>query len=169
MTDELEWAERLRRTLNRRDVLEVLREISLTNEDIAIATDADTRTVRRWLDGQEPRRGYDGAIDRLRAAVLYLLQRRAMPPEEIALWLRSRSLELGTHPELGFRQPLDALAEGKLADVISAADAFIRPPEGGFSKAVEAELRDHASKPPGKFRAKATRREPALSGPARRR
>ena len=169
MTDELELTERLRRTLNRKDVLEVLRALGISNEDIATATDADTRTVRRWLEGQEPRRGYDGAIDRLRAAVLYLLQRRALPPDEIALWLRSRSLELGPHPELGFRRPLDALAEGKLADVIRAADAVIRPSEGGFPKEAESKLRDSASKPLGKLRAKATRRDAALAGGASRR
>jgi hypothetical protein len=165
MHDELEWAERLRRTLNRRDVLVVLREIGLSTEDIAIATDADARTVRRWLDSQEPRRGYDEAIDRLRTAVLYLLQRRAMPVNEIALWLRSRSFELGPDPTLGFRRPLDALAEGGLADVIAAADAFIRPMESGFSKAeVDADLRNNASQPPTKI----TRRQATASGSPRR-
>ena len=123
------WIERLRRTLNRQSVLIVLRELGLTGDDIATATDADGRTVRRWLDGQEPAKQHDEAVDRLRTAVLYLLQRRAMPVEDISLWLRSRSLELGPDPVLGVRRPLDALREGKLADVIGAADAFIRPAE----------------------------------------
>ena len=165
MNDELEWAECLRRTLNRRDVLKVLRDIGLSTEDIAIATDADARTVRRWMDAQEPRRGYDEAIDRLRTAVLYLLQRRAMPTNEISLWLRSRSFELGTDPVLGVRRPLDALAEGGLADVLASADAFIRPAEGSLSKAeVDADLRTNAAQPATKV----DRRQKVLSGAARR-
>lgn len=121
------WAERLRRTLNRQSVLIVLRELGLTGDDIATATNADGRTVRRWLDGQEPAKQHDEAVDRLRTAVLYLLQRRAMPVEEIPLWLRSRSFELGPDPVLGVRRPVDALRDGNLAGVLAAADAFILP------------------------------------------
>lgn len=121
------WAERLRRTLNRQSVLIVLRELGLTGDDIATATNADGRTVRRWLEGQEPAKQHDEAVDRLRTAALYLLQRRAMPVEEIPLWLRSRSFELGPDPVLGVRRPVDALRDGNLAGVLAAADAFILP------------------------------------------
>ena len=124
------WVERLRRTLNRQSVLIVLRELGLTGDDIATATAADARTVRRWLEGQEPAKQHDEAVDRLRTAVLYLLQRRAMPVEEIPLWLRSRSFELGPDPVLGVRRPLDALRDGHLADVLAAADAFLLPDSG---------------------------------------
>ncbi len=151
MQDPKIWAERLRRTLNRQSVLIVLRELGLTGDDIATATNADGRTVRRWLDGQEPAKQHDEAVDRLRTAVLYLLQRRVLPVEDIALWLRSRSFELGPDPVLGVRRPLDALREGNLKDVLAAADAFILPAsepiEALQPERYAAQLRESAAEP----------------------
>jgi hypothetical protein len=67
------------------------------------------------------------SLNRLRLVVLYVLQRRVMPPSEIGAWLKARSLELGPDPREGARRPLDAIREDDLPAVLTAVNAVIRP------------------------------------------
>ena len=111
--DSAELAERLRRALEPQQVISALRNLGISTEDFELVTGADQRTVRRWADGSEPRSQAADAIDRLRVAVLYLLQRNAMAPQEIPHWLRRRNLELDLDADLGVRRPLDAIRDDR--------------------------------------------------------
>jgi hypothetical protein len=129
--DSVELAERLRRALEPRQVILVLRDLGITNEDLQEVTQTDPRTVRRWQEDDEKASGLRAqardAVDRLRVLVLYMLQQDAMPPGDIAHWLRSRNLELDMDANLGVRRPLDAIRDDQLPDVFRAINAFLRP------------------------------------------
>jgi hypothetical protein len=72
--------------------------------DIALLTQKETRTVRRWLAGVEPKGDSAERIDELRAIVSVLGE--LLDSDGIAAWLRNRN------PALEFKRPLDILAEG---------------------------------------------------------
>lgn len=111
----------LRAAFESGEILAALRAVGLDAKDLSTGIGADERTVRRWLDGQEPNRSHFEALANLRAVVIYLLQRRALTLAQLPRWLRMPNVELD------FSTPLVALAEGHRGEVISAAEAFIAP------------------------------------------
>lgn len=78
-------------------------EIGLTERDIARATGANERSVRRWLTGAPMQARSEERIDNLRAVVLELSE--AMPPDAIVNWLRARNRAIG------LERPIDVLGE----------------------------------------------------------
>lgn len=97
----------------RERILELRDSARLSERDIALATGADVRTIRRWRrDARNGRRSehgrwsrYDDALDEL-LAVVHILQKESLPPEAIRAWLRvpnegldhARPLELLDNP-----------------------------------------------------------------------
>jgi hypothetical protein len=125
----------LRAALYPNEIIAALREFGLDATDLAMGTGADVRTVRRWLedDQSSPNRTYEQSLGNLRVVVLYILQRRGLPPDRIAQWLRMPNVELD------FEAPLAALAEGRRGEVVVAADAAIAPsPRGELPKPARA-------------------------------
>lgn len=99
-------------------------QIGVGERDIARLTDKETRTVRRWLAGALPKGESAERIDELRAIVTVLGQ--LLDPEGIVAWLRNRN------ERLGFRRPLDVLAQGGdgFDEVLGAARDLV---EGMFT------------------------------------
>jgi hypothetical protein len=118
---EDELLTRLRTALEPYEILGTLRAMGLDPKDLAMGVGADERTVRRWLDGQEPNRSHEDGLANVRVVVLYLLQRRALTLRQLPRWLRMPNIELD------FAAPLEMIARGRRADVIAAADEFIAP------------------------------------------
>lgn len=114
--------EKIRVALRPGEIIAALRDLGLDAKDLAKGTGADERSVRRWLEGQAPNRSYEAALGNLRVVVVYILQRRALLPDRVAQWLRMPSVELQ------FAPPLSAIADGRVGEVVAAADAFIAPP-----------------------------------------
>lgn len=96
------------------------REIGLTEADVAAATGADERSVRRWLGQTRPIR-HERQIDDLRAIVQVLAE--TLTTDGIRQWLRARNRLLKGE------RPLDVLARGEYSRVQDAAEAFV---EGYF-------------------------------------
>ncbi|HEV7483971.1 MAG TPA: hypothetical protein VGO13_12820 [Solirubrobacterales bacterium] len=93
------------------------RVLSLTAGEIALATGADQRTVRRWWhDSSSPKR-YRRQLDDLRAVAEILSV--TMGGEAIGSWLRARNRYLG------YERPLDALGREEFEKVREAAFAFV--------------------------------------------
>jgi hypothetical protein len=94
-------------------------DVGLTETDLADATGASTRTVRRWTNsGEDLQRdpNYAQQIDDLHAVVVEL--RDSLTAKGIRQWLRSRNRYLK-----GAR-PIDLLREGRFDAVYEAAIAF---------------------------------------------
>jgi Protein of unknown function (DUF2384) len=91
-------------------------EIGLLERDIARATGANERSVRRWLGGAPMQARSEERIDDLRAVVLELAE--AMPPNVIVNWLRARNRVLG------LERPLDVLGQGEFERVRNAIEAL---------------------------------------------
>lgn len=113
----------LRTALEPNDILQALQAVGLDSKDLAEGVGADERTVRRWLDGSAPNRSNEKAIGQLRVLTIHILQRRGMPVESIARWLRLPDAQLG------FVTPLAAIAEDRLGDVVVAVDLYMAPRE----------------------------------------
>jgi hypothetical protein len=110
-------------------MIDVLGTIGVDREQVSLATGADDRTIRRWLQEEsKPRPPAWDALDRLRIVVLYMLKREAMPARHIGDWLKSRNLELGMDPTVGVRRPVDAIRDDDLPAVFAAINALIRAP-----------------------------------------
>jgi transcriptional regulator with XRE-family HTH domain len=94
------------------------RVLALTAGEIATATGADQRTVRRWWrnNGSSPTQ-YRRQLDDLRAIAAILS--RSLKKEAIASWLRSRNRYLR------YERPLDALGRGEFDEVREAAYAYV--------------------------------------------
>lgn len=91
--------------------------LALTADEIATATGADQRTVRRWWrDGSSSTR-YGRQLDDLRAIAEILAA--TMRKEAIGYWLRSRNRYLN------YERPLEALGRGEFDQVREAAFAFV--------------------------------------------
>jgi transcriptional regulator with XRE-family HTH domain len=91
--------------------------LALTADEIATATGADQRTVRRWWNnGSSPTR-YRRQLDDLRAIAEILSQ--TMRAQGIGSWLRTRNRYLG------YERPLDALGRGEFEKVREAAFAYV--------------------------------------------
>jgi transcriptional regulator with XRE-family HTH domain len=93
-------------------------DLGLTESDLASATGASTRTVRRWLadDVDQPQARYAQRIDDLRAVIEVLED--SLTPKGIRQWLHARNRLLA-----GAR-PIDSLSKGNFDAVHKAADAF---------------------------------------------
>lgn len=91
--------------------------LALTAEEIATATGADQRSVRRWWNnGASPTR-YRRQLDDLRAIAEILSQ--TMREEAIGSWLRARNRYLG------YERPLESLGRGEFDKVREAAFAYV--------------------------------------------
>jgi transcriptional regulator with XRE-family HTH domain len=91
--------------------------LALTADEIATATGADQRTVRRWWhDGSSPTR-YRRQLDDLRAIAEILSQ--TMHKEAIGSWLRTRNRYLR------YERPLESLGRGEFDKVREAAFAYV--------------------------------------------
>jgi transcriptional regulator with XRE-family HTH domain len=101
------------------NVLRTLREqVGLTDQEIATATGANERSVRRWYAGIKPNTDKAKRIDDLRlvASELGIM----LDPPSIAAWLRNRN------PVLGRQRPLDLLAERNgFNRVVAAVDSLL--------------------------------------------
>jgi hypothetical protein len=103
-----------------RDIVRYLRlDLELTEADLATATGATTRTVRRWLaeDVEDPQARYADRLDDLRMVIEHL-DGFGLPQEGIRNWLRWRNVCLG-----GSR-PLEDIGKGEFDQVQRAAQAF---------------------------------------------
>ena len=114
----------LREALRPNDILTALQAIGLDSRDLAEGIGADERTVRRWLGGQDPTRNHEQTIGMLRVLAIHILQRRGLPVDLVARWLRLPD------SELRFQTPLAAVAENRLDDVIVAFDEYVAPRPG---------------------------------------
>jgi predicted Abi (CAAX) family protease len=92
--------------------------MGLTEADLAAATGATTRTVRRWLaeDVEEPQARYAERLDDLRAIVEQLED--SLTPKGIRQWLNARNRYLS-----GSR-PIENIRRGEFAEAQRAAKAF---------------------------------------------
>ena len=94
-------------------------EVGLTEADLADATGASTRTVRRWSNANDDAQrepNYAQQIDDLHAVVIEL--RESLTGRGIRQWLRSRNRYLKGE------RPIDLLRKGQFQDVYDAAIAF---------------------------------------------
>jgi hypothetical protein len=114
----------LREALRPSDILTALQAIGLDSKDLAEGIGADERTVRRWLHRQDPTRNHQQTIGALRVLAIHILQRRGLPVDLVARWLRLPD------SELRFQTPLAAIAKGQLNDVIVAFDEYVAPRPG---------------------------------------
>jgi hypothetical protein len=93
------------------------RNTGLTEADLADATGASTRTVRRWTALEtDPQNRFVTQIDDLLAIVKMLED--SLTPKGTRQWLRSRN------GYLSGARPIDHLREGRFAEVREAAVAF---------------------------------------------
>lgn len=90
----------------------------LTVRELAYATGAEERSVRRWTSPDVAvQQRYEQRIDDLRALAVLLVH--SLPGEQTGRWLRARNRLLK-----GAR-PLDLLADGRFEAVYDAAAAFV--------------------------------------------
>ena len=89
----------------------------LADEDLARATGANIRTVRRWREGRlgERRTKYDARLETLESVLRVL---RGEDPSFVTAWLRSPD-----NPALNGGNALDMICEGKFASVVLGAQA----------------------------------------------
>lgn len=94
-------------------------ELHLTDEELARATGAGVRTIRRLLSEEDrPKRTrLEERIDDLRTIAQIL--REAYSAEATRSWLMARNRLLG------FDRPIDRLGHGDFAVVREAAEAFV--------------------------------------------
>ncbi len=91
--------------------------LGLTADEIATATGADQRTVRRWWHDQSSPTHYRRQLDDLRVVAEILSH--TMHEQAIGSWLRSRNRYLG------YERPLEALGRGEFGEVREAAFAYV--------------------------------------------
>ena len=97
----------------------IKRELDLTDQELARATGAGLRTIRRLLseDERPKRTRLEERIDDLRTIVEII--RQAYSTEATRSWLVARNRILG------FDRPIDRLAGGEFTVVREAAEAFV--------------------------------------------
>ncbi len=105
--------------LSVRDIVIFLRD-NLGTPVVALIAGVDRKTVGRWQQRDEPAGVRPESERRLRAAyqVFQLLQTVDAPPT-VRAWF------IGMNPQLEDESPAEALAAGKLREVMSAARAFV--------------------------------------------
>jgi transcriptional regulator with XRE-family HTH domain len=94
------------------------REMGLTEGDLATATGATDRTVRRWLAGTTPQHRHDEHLDDLKAIVEELSD--SLTAKGVRQWLHGRNRLLDGD------RPIDRLHKGDFEAVYKAAQAFGR-------------------------------------------
>jgi DNA-binding transcriptional regulator YiaG len=102
------------------DIAFLLGEVGLSDDMIATATGANTRTVARWKESEAnpPKiKAQRERLDQLKVVVNHLLADGTLPPPAIAQWLDLRNETLQRV------RPVDAIREGRWLDVIEAANA----------------------------------------------
>jgi hypothetical protein len=93
-------------------------DLGFTDGDLARATGAGVRTIRRLTSPNAPRRSrHAERIDDLRTIVEVV--REAYSAEATRSWL------LGRNRLLAFDRPIDRIAAGDFAEVLGAAQAFV--------------------------------------------
>lgn len=107
----------LDRAVEVRDVVTALAGFSLTQNDLARATGASERSVRNWKRTSAIRPEYEERLREIREVALILQD--SLTPRGVGQWLRARNRLL-----VG-RRPIDLLAEGDVAAVSKAAQAFV--------------------------------------------
>ena len=97
----------------------IKRDVELSDEELARATDAGVRTIRRLLsEAERPKRTrLEERIDDLRAIVGIL--REAYSAEATRSWLMARNRLLD------FDRPIDRLGRGEFTAAREAAEAFV--------------------------------------------
>ena len=113
--------ELLRNALWPNETLAALRAVGLDSQDLAEGLGVDDRTVRRWVGDNSPNRSHQKTIGDLRVLVIHILQRRGIPVDSVAQWLRLPDAQLS------FSTPLAAIADGRFSDVVVAADLYMAP------------------------------------------
>lgn len=100
-------------------LIAIKRELHLTDEELARATAAGVRTIRRLLSEEDrPKRTrLEERIDDLRTIAQIL--REAYSAEATRSWLMARNRLLE------FDRPIDRLGHGDFAAVREAAEAFV--------------------------------------------
>ena len=121
----------LRDALEPQAVTELLAGVGLTDADMAIATGAHPRTIRRWKEGSEPNRATADRLDDLRNVVV-TMREAGMTDRATVLWLRHRNRELEDH------RPLEVLGQDAYEHVRTAARAF-----AGYEEPPTPPLPDH--------------------------
>jgi hypothetical protein len=117
-------AQSLRQGQNPRQVVSLLHDLGLSYEDIATATGATVRSVRRWGTASDESGSvrYWRKIDDLRAIVALLLESRSLEPSAAVHWLRYRNSDLEDE------RPLELLSQDDMFPYVrAAAVAFLDP------------------------------------------
>jgi hypothetical protein len=115
LKDREEFAGLLARTFEPTEIVQLLSEMGLRYEDLALALGVHPRTIRAWLDDSDSRdasRQRD-EIQALKAVVLFMLRRGNWKPRQLSLWL------VEPNETLDFRRPLAVLGEGDIAQTLS--------------------------------------------------
>jgi len=94
------------------------RELGLTERDLAAATGAADRTVRRWLAGTTPQHRHAAHLDDLKTIVDELTD--SLTAKGVRQWLHGRNRVLDGD------RPIDRLRKGEFEAVYKAAQAFGR-------------------------------------------
>lgn len=94
------------------------REMGLTEGDLATATGATERTVRRWLAGTAPQTRHAERLDDLKGVVEEISD--SLTAKGVKQWLHGRNRRLD-----GAR-PIECLARGEFKAVYKAAQSFSR-------------------------------------------
>jgi DNA-binding transcriptional regulator YiaG len=113
---ETQPAVTLNRAVEARDIVRSLREFGLTQEAIARATGASSRSVRNWEQTSAIRPRAAEKLHDLREIVLVLVE--TLTPRGVGQWFRARNRMLKG-------RPLDLLAEGRFEQVRQAAAAYV--------------------------------------------
>jgi transcriptional regulator with XRE-family HTH domain len=94
------------------------REMGLTEKDLAAATGAADRTVRRWLAGTTPQHRHAEHLDDLNTVVEELAD--SLTAKGVRQWLHGRNRLLDGD------RPIERLNKGDFQAVYNAAQAFSR-------------------------------------------
>lgn len=105
-------------TISKADLVLFLKE-NLGTGIVALIAGVDKKTVLRWIDGDSDSMR-DEPQKKLRAAYqIFQLIATVDAPPTVRAWF------IGMNPQLEDESPAEALAAGKLREVLSAARAFV--------------------------------------------
>lgn len=99
------------------EIVTALRRYGLTQQDIATATDVSPKSVTAWKSGKGIRTGAYDRLTEVRDIVRELQD--SLTPRGVGQWFRARNRVLDG------RRPIDALNEGDVEAVRTAARAFV--------------------------------------------
>jgi hypothetical protein len=109
------FADLLAQTFEPTEIVQLLSEIGLRLDDLALALNVHPRTIRAWIDDSDPRQAdrQRDEIQALKAVVLFMLRRGILKPQELAYWL------VEPNAKLDFRRPLAVLGDGDISETMS--------------------------------------------------